>query len=162
MKSIKLALLITMVISFVMAGCTKKEEKAEPPKPSESSVIKKETVVKVPEKIRGKWKTVTLAVKDKNSEKVQTYSVEIGSALNIPGTDFSIKVINFFPHFVMEGINLTSKSNETKNPAVEIRIYKGDKEIHHGWVFANYPTSNAPKEFTFDLGLIGATPTDHG
>ena len=158
MRRLKLALVVALVIPFVMAGCAKKEEKAEPAKPSEGAVTKKETVVKVPEGIKGKWKAVTLALKDKKSGKVQTYSVEIGSSLNIPGSDLSVKVINFFPHFVMEGINLTSKSNETKNPAVEMRIYQGTKEIYHGWVFANYPTTNVPKEFPFDMGLIGATP----
>lgn len=158
MKSLKLVLMVVLAVPLVMAGCTKREEKAEPAKPSEGAVVKKETVVKVPEKIQGKWKGVTLALKEKQGDKVQTYFVDIGSTLSVPGSDLSIRVINFFPHFVMEGINLTSKSNETKNPAVEIRIYQGDKELYHGWLFANYPTSNLPKELKFDLGLIGATP----
>ncbi len=162
MKSLKLVLAVALVIPLVMVGCAKKEDKTEPAKPSEGTVVKKETVVKVPEKIKGKWKGVTLALKEKQGDKVQTYSVDIGSTLSVPGSDLSIKVLNFFPHFVMEGINLTSKSNETKNPAVEIRIYQGDKELYHGWVFANYPTSNLPKELKFDLGLIGAAPADNG
>ncbi len=162
MKLLTKVMAVILIIPFVMAGCTKKEEKGEPSKSSERSVIKKETVVKVPEQIKGKWKAVTVAVKEKGTGKVQTYSVEIGSDLKLPGTDFSVRVINFFPHFVMEGINLTSKSNETRNPAMEIRIYRGDREIYHGWIFANYPTTNMPKEFAFDLGLIGATPADRG
>ncbi len=160
MKLLLQVLMAALFVSLVATGCTKKEEKAEPAKPSEGAVVKKETVVKVPEKIKGKWRAVTLAVKDAKSGKVQTYSVEIGSSLDIPGSDFSIKVINFFPHFVMEGINLTSKSNETKNPAVEIRIFRGGNDIHHGWVFANYPNTNMPKEFAYDLALTGATPVD--
>lgn len=162
MKLLKLVVIAALLVPLVMAGCTKKkeEEKAGPAKPSEGAVTKKETVVKVPEKIKGKWKAVTLSLKDTKSGKVGTFSVDIGSSLAIPGSDFSVKVINFFPHFVMEGINLTSKSNETKNPAAEIRIYQQDKEIYHGWVFANYPTANVPKAFTFEIGLVGATPAD--
>ena len=162
MKLLKLATAAALIMSLVMTGCTKKEEKVEPAKPSEGAVMKKETVVKVPEKIKGKWKGVTLALKEKQGDKVWTYFVDIGSSLSIPGSDLSIKVVNFFPHFVMEGINLTSKSNETKNPAAEIRIYQGDKELFHGWLFANYPTTNLPKELKFDLGLVGATPADNG
>ncbi len=149
-----------LCVALVAAGCAKKEEKkAEPAKPSEGAVTKKETVVKVPEQIKGKWKAVTIALKDMGKGKMQTYTVDIGSSLDVPGTDFSIKVVNFFPHFVMEGINLTSKSNETRNPAMEIRMSRAGKEIYHGWVFANYPNSNIPKEFTYDVSLVGAIPS---
>jgi hypothetical protein len=160
MKLLKLLMVVSLCVPLSMAGCAKKEEKAEPAKPSEGAVTKKETVVKVPEKIKGKWRAVTLSLKDAKSGKLGTFPVEIGSALAVPGTDFSVKVINFFPHFVMEGINLTSKSNEVKNPAAEIRIYQKDKEIYHGWVFANYPTANIPEVFTFEIGLVGATPAE--
>ena len=135
MKLLTQVVAVAAMAAFFVAGCSKQQEKTEPPKPSEGAVIRKETVVKVPEKIKGKWKAVTLAVKEKSSGKVQTFSLDLGSSLNIPGSDFSVQAINFFPHFVMEGINLTSRSNETKNPAVEIRIYQKDKEIYHGWLF---------------------------
>ena len=153
--------LIKLLVFFLMvmiaaAGCTKKEEeKAAAP---QVQGTKKETLVVVPEKVKGKWKAVKIAVNDKTTHKEAVYIVNIGSELAIPGSDLAIKVENFLPHFTMEGTTLTSQSNEPKNPAAQVIIKQGNKEIFKGWLFTLYPTTHALQHPRYGFTLVDFIP----
>jgi hypothetical protein len=153
MKLLIRSAVLVVVAAVLMTGCSKKEEKAPAPKADEN-IAKKQTVVKVPEAIKGKWKAIVISAYDKKNAKEATYVIEIGSTLTLPESDFAIKAENFFPNFIMDGINLTSASNDLKNPATELKIYKGSKEIAKGWLFANYPPSVAFQKLDYTLKLI--------
>jgi len=86
------------------------------------------------------------------------YTVAIGSEVSIPNAGLSIRVENFLPHFVMEGTTLTSQSNEPKNPAAQIRIIEGGKEIFKGWLFSLYPTTHAFQHPKYGFTLVDFIP----
>jgi hypothetical protein len=163
---VKLSLKYLLVGCFalvVVAGCSKREEN----KPAVSTsthdtaaVTKKEAVVVVPASVQGKWKAVRIAVTDKTTSKETVYTVPIGSTLQIPGSNLSIMVGNFLPHFVMEGTTLTSQSNEPKNPAAQVRILENDKEIFKGWLFTLYPTTHAFQHPVYGFTLVDFLPAD--
>jgi hypothetical protein len=58
----------------------------------------------------------------------------------------------------MQGTTLTSQSNEPKNPAAQIRVSEGGKEIFKGWLFALYPTTHAFQHPRYGFTLKGYVP----
>lgn len=148
-----------MLALAFFAGCSKQEEKkAGHPVADSGHATKKESVVVVPKSVKGKWKAVKIAVIDKETSKETVYSVAIGSELTIPNTNLAIKVDNFLPHFMMDGTTLTSQSNEPKNPAAQIRIMEGGKEIFKGWLFSLFPTTHAFQHPRYGFTLMDFIP----
>jgi hypothetical protein len=158
-RQVLLSLACLLLALSLVAGCSKKEEQ----KPSEQAApasggARKESVVVVPDSVKGKWKAVKIAVNDKKSNKEDVYTITIGSTFAVPGTDLAIKVENFLPHFTMEGTTLTSQSNEPKNPAAQVRIYEKNAEIFKGWLFSLYPTTHALQHPTYGFTLVDFIP----
>jgi len=104
------------------------------------------TQVQVPDSVKGKWSSAKIVVEDKVSKTKQEYTVKLNSEFNIPNSDLKIRVGEFLPDFKMEGLNLTSGSNEPRNPALGIRVFEKDKQIfpapgrQWGWLFAKVPS----------------------
>jgi len=146
-------LFLPLIAFLALAGCTKKEEKNAVPSPPQQT--KQESQVIVPESVKGHWKAVKIAVLDKNSGKQAVYTVPVHSELHLPNSGLVLKVGAFLPHFVMEGTTLTSQSNEPKNPAVQIQIEEGGREIFKGWLFANFPTTHAFQHPQYGFTLVG-------
>jgi len=141
------------------AGCGKKEEPAPPKHPvQQAPAAKKETTVAVPASVKGKWQAVKIGVIDKKANKESVYTVNIGSTFSIPGSNLSIKVENFLPHFIMDGTTLTSQSNSPKNPAAQIRVYESGKEIFKGWLFTLYPSTHAFQHPIYGFSLVDYVP----
>jgi len=107
---------------------------------------KGETSITVPDAVKGKWKAVVLVVEDKTTKKTNDYTVNLNSDLKIPNSNLRITVGEFLPDFKMEGLSLTSVSNDPNNPAVAIRVHEGGKQIFPGsgkkwgWLYAKFPT----------------------
>ncbi|SNB47376.1 DUF2155 domain-containing protein [Geobacter sp. DSM 9736] len=146
-----------VVVVVAVVGCSRKEEQREKVSPS-GQVTKKEAVVVVPESVKGKWKAVKIAVTDKTTNKESVYTVNIGSSFTIPNSDLSVSVVNFLPHFMMEGTTLTSQSNEPKNPAAQVKILEGGKDVFKGWLFTLYPTTHAFQHPKYGFTLVDFVP----
>ncbi|HEY6872297.1 MAG TPA: DUF2155 domain-containing protein [Geobacteraceae bacterium] len=152
-------LIPAVLLLALIAGCGKKEEpKAGGTAPMSGHAAKIEAEVVVPDSVKGKWKAVKIAVTNKETNKETVYTVAIGAAFTIPGTDLSLKVENFLPHFMMEGTTLTSQSNEPKNPAAQVRIMEGGKEIFKGWLYSLYPTTHAFQHPKYGFTLVDFLP----
>jgi hypothetical protein len=129
-------LLMVVLIAF---GCSEKKDK---PSASGTTTVTKTVGIKVPDVIKGKWKAVRIAVYDKSSMQETLYDINIGSTLSLPNSDVTIEVNNFFPHYVLKGIDQTSESNKMINPAVQLTVRQGATVIVKGWLYGNYPTLN--------------------
>jgi hypothetical protein len=161
MKRRLMAAACGFALILVAGACKKKEEKPVVPltgmpgqmqpampgqmqpgqmPPGQALMPKGETVVTVPDSVKGKWKAVVLVVEDKTAKKMKDYTVNINSDLKIPDSNLKISVGEFLPDFKMDGLTLTSMSNEPNNPAVRIKIFENDKEIFKGMLFLKFPT----------------------
>jgi len=153
-------LTVALITAVAFSGCKKKEEQ----KPAEMmpghppAGAKMETVVLVPDTVKGKWQSVKLAVVDKASGKKSEHDVAIGSKMTIPGSDLVVEVLYFLPDFTMDGNIRTSKSNEPNNPAAQIRVTEGGKEIYKNWMFSKLKSPHAFQHEKFDITLAGFTP----
>ena len=113
-----------------------------PGQPGHNIVMPKgKTSVVVPDSVKGKWKAVVLEVEDKATKKVSDYVVNLHSNLTVPNSNLKIEVGDFLPDFRMNGLEMTSISNEPNNPAVGVKIFEGSKEVFPapgkkwGWLY---------------------------
>ena len=154
-----LRFLLFAMLALTVTGCSKKEEKKVGEMGgTHGQTTRKESVVVVPDKVKGKWKAVKIAVTDKTANKETVYTVPIGGEMPIPGSNMAVKVDNFLPHFSMDGTTLTSQSNEPKNPAAQVRIIEGGKEVFKGWLFSLYPTTHTFQHPKFGFILVDFVP----
>jgi hypothetical protein len=110
---------------------------------------KAQAMVVLPDNVKGKWSAAKIIIEDKSSKTRQEYSVKLNSDFSVPDSSLKIQVGEFLPDFRMDGANLTSGSNEPKNPALGIKVFDNDKQIfpapgkQWGWLFAKVPSIHA-------------------
>lgn len=112
-------------------------------------------VVTVPDNVKAKWKNIKIDVSNKMDRRTETITVPIGGHSAIAGTGLTISVRDFLPDFSMEGTNITSASNEPKNPAAYITVTEDGKEVYGGWIFALYPDLQRFEHPKISLKLSG-------
>lgn len=147
---------------FVIAGCSDREEKTVTVISSQWTETKFEhksslslpSVVIIPEDILSAWAAIRIEVAWLGSERKKTLQIAIGEEKEIAGTSLKIKAVSFLPAFQMDGHEITSRSNELENPAAQIEVFEGGKQIFSGWLFSLYPTTHAFTHPRFSLALI--------
>jgi len=159
-RLIAIAAGITMLLSF--GACKKKEEpvqQAEAPAAAHELMIPKgETRIVVPDSVKGKWEAVKIAILDKTTNKKEVVTIKLGSEYTIPGSNIKIKVGDFLPDFRMDGLSITSASNELKNPAVHVTVHEGGKEIFKSWLYSKFPSIHPFQHERYSLTLVEAIP----
>lgn len=183
-----LIVLISFLLVMSLYSCKKKEEKPVPQtpvqpfpqapmqtpqmpmqpqqmpmQPSPRTPMPKmpsiKTTVIIPENVKGKWSAVKLIVTDKIAKSSQEYTVNLNSDLKIPNSNLKVHVGEFLPDFKMQGGTLTSISNIPNNPAVEVRVYEGNKQIfpspgkQWGWLFAKMPNVHPLRHPKYNINL---------
>ena len=146
---------IALVLSF--GACKKKEDKPQAPQAGapgqlppghpqqggpggqQVTMPKGQTTVSLPDAVKGKWKSVVLVVEDKNSKKKTEYTINVNSDFKVPGSTLTLAVGEFIPDFRMDGLTITSSSNEPNNPAVGLKVLEEDKELFKGWLYSKFP-----------------------
>jgi hypothetical protein len=161
MKKFTLLVAVLMMVSFAGAGCKKKQPPPPPMPPQgapgqsgmpgaphdETGAPPVEKKIIVPDDVKGAWKAVKIEVEFKEKKNKKTFTVPLNSEFKVPGSDLALKVGNFLPHFTMGVDQITSGSNAPENPAAQLEVFQGGKEIFHGWLFSKYP---AVHPFTHD------------
>lgn len=166
----KYPIIFAIAISLTIGtGCKKKNEETALPasaatKKEQPRVVEqtpatdnKEENVAVPDSVKGKWKDVQIEVLNKQTNQKNAVVIPIGGETSIPDSTLKIRVENFLPEFSIDGTNITSVSNDPKNPAVQIVVKEDGKDIFRGWLFALY-SSTQFEHPGYSLTLVGYTP----
>jgi hypothetical protein len=176
MKKQILAVVCSLSLLIAAGACKKKEEKPPFPQamPGQGQgmppggmpgqpggpqgkpnivVPKGEKTVVVPDSVKGKWKAVILVVTDKKANKQQEYTVNLNSDLKIPNSNLKVSVGEYLPDFRMEGLTLTSTTNDPNNPAVGVKVSENGKEIFKGWLYSKFPTMHPFEHPNFSIVL---------
>ena len=138
-----LVVIVSILISLSLVSCKKKEEQPVPQASGPGTGVMMppgETKVVVPEAVKGKWDAVKLVIEDKLAKKTSEVTVKLDSEYTIPNSNLKIKIGEFLPDFKMDGLTITSSSNEPNNPAVRVAVYENGKEIFKGWLYSKFPT----------------------
>jgi len=160
---------LSLVLAF--GSCKKKEEKPAMPQtgaPGQSQQLppgqpggpqgqvvmpKGQTTITVPDSVKGKWKAVKIVVEDKTTKKKNEYTVNLNSDFKVPDSDLRISVGDYLPDFKMNGLSITSSSNEPNNPAVHVKIFEKDKEVFKGWLYSKFPAVHPFEHPKYSLTL---------
>ena len=149
MKRIVAAVLVAgMLVSF--AGCKKKEEKPQLPAGHPSTeggmppagmpdMPKVDRKIVVPKEVAAKWTAVRLTIENKAAKSSKEYTVNVGGEQAVPNTSIKVKVLTFLPDFKMGEKDITSSSDKPNNPAAQIVVTDGGKEVWRGWLYSMHP-----------------------
>ncbi len=113
------------------------------------SLIKTKKSVKISDKVKNKWKSVTLEIADLKAQASKTVELKVGSTTQLTDDGYSVKVEYFIPDYTIVGDHIESRSNEPNNPAVLLALVKGDKVGTRGWVFTQLPEFNSFNDSRF-------------
>ncbi|RPI37078.1 MAG: hypothetical protein EHM54_04060 [Nitrospiraceae bacterium] len=122
-------------------------------------IPKGQSTVVVPDAVKGRWKAVVLVVTDKKTNKQNEYTVNLNSDFDIPGSKLKVHVGEFLPDFKMNGLQITSSSNEPNNPAVAVNVSDGGNQIFPpagkkwGWIYTKFPTMHPFEHPNYAIGL---------
>lgn len=164
-KKIVIAVMLSLALVY-FGGCKKKEQQPVPKAPAmpqgmgvlpqgqaapqgHQMMSGGKLEVVVPKIIKGKWSSVKLLVEEKDTKKVQEYTVKLNSEWKIPGSTLKVTVGDFLPDFIMDGSKITSGSANLNNPAVGIKVTDGDKQIfpasgkQWGWLWSRKELQSA-------------------
>ncbi len=104
--------------------------------------------------------TLTLKVKEKNTAEEYVLDLKVGEKKRLDDTDYEIKLVAFYPDFVItESGQPTTRSDELRNPAALLEVFKGGKPLYRTWVFAFFPNVHSKKNTPFDFKFSGFKPT---
>ncbi|MBI5189082.1 MAG: DUF2155 domain-containing protein [Nitrospirae bacterium] len=142
-------LLVAAAFAVSLSACGKQKQEepsTQAPAPEENLALPEkgqEATVELPPDVKGKWKAIKVVVEDKKAGKKSEMTINIGAEAAIPGSKLTIKAVDYVPSFVMQGLNITSASNEPNNPAAKVVILEGGQEVFKGWLFQKFPTTHA-------------------
>ena len=165
MKRIVAAVLVAgMLVSF--AGCKKKEEKPQLPAGHPSTeggmppagmpdMPKVDRAVVVPKDVAAKWKSVKITIEEKAAKSSKEYTIAVGAEQAIPNTTIKVKVLAFLPDFRMGEKEITSASDKPNNPAAQVSVTDGGKEVWKGWLYSMHPGVHPLQHEKIGLTLIG-------
>ena len=151
---------LSFVVVFLMAvllipvGCSREEAEKKPVADTKKLLSR----IVVPAEVEGQWKAVRIVVFNKENNREDTYTVDIGYEFKIANSEVNLKVNAFLPSFVMQGKNLTSNSNRLDNPAALISLSEGGKEIFNGWLFSRFPGTHAFQHPRYSFTLVDFIP----
>jgi hypothetical protein len=105
-----------------------------------------------------------LLVRSEDGELLSEIPVKIGSQVNIADSGFKVRILRYLPDFIMDisTKKVVSRSNEPRNPALEVELESNDGGITTFWVFASYPDihKQIEKNFNFSYHWAWRRPKD--
>ena len=165
MKRIVAAVLVAgLLVSF--AGCKKKEEKPQLPPGHPSTeggmpqtgmpdMPKVDRKVVVSKEVSSKWKSIKLTIENKAAKSSKEYTIAVGGEQAVPNTTIKVKVLAFLPDFRMGEKDITSASDKPNNPAAQVAVIEGGKEVWKGWLYSMHPGVHPYAHERIAITLVG-------
>jgi hypothetical protein len=117
---------------------------------------KTKLAVAIPDSVKGKWASATLAVSTGGAEEMR--KVAIGDQVSV-GKNQQLRLVHYVPAYTSDFQTVTSSSNEEVNPAVQIQVLSNGQVVSEGWVFAKLPEFNSFRSEQIKVRLVSAERT---
>jgi len=146
------------LIALLGAGCGQSSDKGDKSKTVSThkkgrQVVSKSKKVKISEDIKNAWKQASVFVKNKKTGDGKIYNVQLNSDFKISATSLVVKVGAFIPDFHIGKDYISSKSKELNNPALQVTVMDGEKEVYRGWLFSKFPDMHTFEHPEYSLSL---------
>ena len=84
---------------------------------------------------------------------LRTTIFPIGGKVAISGNNIEVQTGDFLPDLKIEGNIYSSDSTQLLNPAIQVEIKEGGKELFKGWLFQKFPSVHPFKHERFSITL---------
>jgi cytochrome c biogenesis protein len=76
----------------------------------------------------------------------QTFTLRPGEVASLGDSGTNVELADFVPDFVLEGDQLSTRSNEPNNPAVRLMVTQPGAQPSSVWFFPKFPQMNFPSD----------------
>jgi len=109
--------------------------------------------VRLSDAVKARWSEARLRITDNSSGHASSMTLKAGVVTPLGADDYKIKMDALVPDYTIAGDHIESRSNEPKNPAVLVTLFKGDKAVARGWVFRDLADFNSYNNERFHIVL---------
>ena len=83
---------------------------------------------------------------ENGGEKDQMLTLIPGAPAPLGDQGATVELADFIPDYVLEGNQITSRSDEPRKPAIHLQVTRPGSQATHAWVLANSPELNPPND----------------
>jgi cytochrome c biogenesis protein len=87
-------------------------------------------------------------------ERNQTLTVIPGSPAPLGELGASVELADFIPDYVLQGNQITSRSDEPRNPAIHLQVTRPGSPATNAWVLAKSPELHPPNDTGISFRLV--------
>jgi cytochrome c biogenesis protein len=82
-----------------------------------------------------------------------TLAPGVPAALGTEGS--KVALVDFLPDYVLQGNQITSQSDDPRNPAIHLQVMRADGQVTNAWVLAKSPNLNPPNDTGINFRFVG-------
>ncbi|MGA3325476.1 MAG: cytochrome c biogenesis protein ResB [Terriglobia bacterium] len=79
-------------------------------------------------------------------EKHQILTLVPGAPVPVDDQGATVELADFIPDYVLQGNQITSRSDEPRKPAIHLQVTRPGSQATHAWVLAKSPELNPPND----------------
>jgi len=96
---------------------------------------------------------VSWAGQDGSRRPSQQISLQPGESVHLADSSATVEMTEFVPDFVLDGNQISSRSDEPRNPAIELSVTAPGGEPAEVWIFPKAPQMTPPNRSGFNFQL---------
>jgi cytochrome c biogenesis protein len=97
-----------------------------------------------------------------NAKKARKYKAEVGERFTLEDKSYDVKVKRFIPDFTLDqNKQVVSRSQEPRNPAVQIALFKDNKLLYEKWIFLKFPDFHGSEKGDYRFTLSGFSAKEY-
>ncbi len=87
-------------------------------------------------------------------EKHQVLTLAPGAPAPLGEQGAAVALTDFLPDYVLQGNQITSRSNEPRNPAIHLQVARPGSEVTNAWVLAKSPELHPPNDTNISFRFV--------
>jgi cytochrome c biogenesis protein len=105
-------------------------------------------------KVTAEVDSIAIGISQAGEEQISdTVWLSLGNKFPV-SKDLEAQASDFLPDFRLSGSNAISASEELRNPAVKLTLFKGDEELGHQWLFLRHRFHSRITDSPYDYQLL--------
>ena len=83
---------------------------------------------------------------DNGVEKHQSLTLAPGASVPLNEQGAAVALADFVPDYVLQGNQITSQSDDPRNPAIHLQVTRAGSQVTNAWILAKSPELNPPND----------------
>jgi cytochrome c biogenesis protein len=91
---------------------------------------------------------------DNGMEKHQVLTLAPGAPASLGEQGATVALADFIPDYVLQGNQITSRSDDPRNPAIHLQVNRAGSQVTNAWVLAKSPELNPPNDTGIEFRFV--------